>query len=529
MTLTNNATDTSDPAKLKALLDDLQSELIEKDKLLAANVSSIKNLNAQINCLHESLRLERARKYASSSEKSPGQQELFDEVDQIDLALDEESNSADELAPATDPAAKKPKRHRKPLNPDLPRVKTVIDLDASERQCPCGCEMTEIGETVSEQLDIIPAKVQVLQTVRKKYACKQCEENIKIAPAPSVLLPKAIASANTMAYVIIAKYLDGLPLYRLSCILQRYGIELSRQTLSESVLSVAHQLEPLIERLVQHLLSGSLIHIDETRVQVLKEPGKSAQSNSYMWVRRGGPPDRTVIHFHYDPSRAASVPEALLKDFNGAVMSDGYEPYRTVTARHGLDHLCCMAHARRKFVDAKKAQPKGKSGRADVAIAFIRKLYAIETRCEELSTEIRYSARQESSKPVLNEFKSWLDDAQQKIAPKNKLGVAINYTLKYWAELSRYSDNGDWPIDNNPAENAIRPFVIGRKAWLFSNSQRGATASANLYSLIETAKANNREPYQYLIWMLNKLPTTSSESLDELMPWNMPQETQQFD
>ena len=268
-----------------------------------------------------------------------------------------------------------------------------------------------------------------------------------------------------MAYVITAKYADGLPLYRLSEILKRHRIEMSRQTLSESVLTVAGKIKPLIDYMQQQLRAGPLIHIDETQVQVLKEPGKSPQSRSYMWVQRGGPPGTPVIHFHYDLSRSTDVAGKLLDGFTGVVMSDGYEPYRKVAADNsGIVHLCCFAHARRKFVEAKNAQPKGKSGRADKALAFISKLYAVETRCRASTSEERYESRQTDSVQVLNEFKQWLDDTQQKVAPKNILGKAVNYTLKYWSELSRYIENGAWPIDNNLAENAIRPFVIGRKA-----------------------------------------------------------------
>ena len=489
-----------DPVALKALLLDQQKK--------------INGLRAQVDTLFESLRLERYRKYGKKSEKDPGQQELFDEAEQIDVDQDTPA-----LANTTK-RSRKP-QSRKPLPAELPRVKQVIELEPHERQCSCGCELTEIGESISEQLDIIPAQVQVLQTVRKKYACKRCEETIKTAPAPDVLLPKAMASANTMAYVITAKYADGLPLYRLSEILKRHHIDMSRQTLSESVLAVAGKTTPLIDHMKQQLLAGEVIYMDETKVQVLKEPGKAAQSQSYMWVQRGGPPDKPVIYFHYDSSRSASVASSLLQDFRGTVMSDGYEAYRQVAAQGSFIHLCCWAHARRKFVDAKNAQPKGKSGRADKALAFIRKLYAVETECRDKTSLERYERRQADSKQVLSEFKSWLDDTQQKVAPKNTLGKAINYTLNYWKELSAYVGSGRSPIDNNLAENAIRPFVIGRKAWLFSNSQRGATASANLYSLIETAKANHCEPYQYLSWLLNRLPETPPERIDELMPWNM--------
>jgi len=507
-----------DPAQLKALLAD-NRKAYEKEK--QAFEAEVKHLREQLNNVFEALRLERYRHYGTKSEKAPGQGELFDEAD------DETENSGVEEADSTvsDNTHAKPRKltgDRKPLPANLPRIDQVHELPEAERECTCGCQLQEIGEDISEELDIIPAKVQVIRHVRKKYACKSCEETIKSAPAPAVLLPKALASANTMAYVITAKYADGLPLYRLSHILQRHQVDLSRQTLSASVLATAQKLDPLMDVLESTLNNSLLIHMDETRVQVLKEPDKPAQSQSYMWVRRGGPPDRSVIHFTYDPGRSTTVPETLLADFQGVLMTDGYEPYRTVSAAYGLTHLCCMAHARRKFVEAHKAQPKGKTGRADKALAFIAKLYAVEKRCRDSDAAVRHRTRQEISAPVLTDFHQWLSDVQQKVPPKNALGKAVNYTLKYWAELSRYTEDGNWPIDNNPAENAIRYFVIGRKNWLFSNSQKGAKASANLYSLIETAKANYQEPYRYLCWLFNKLPETAPDNMESLAPWNMP-------
>lgn len=478
-------------------------------------------MREQLDTLFEALRLERYRHYGTKSEKAPGQGELFDEADSdSDGTGPEVEDSAGSNASASKQS--RPSGGRKPLPADLPRIDQVHDLPEAQRQCSCGCELVEIGEDVSEQLDIVPATVQVIHHRRKKYACKQCENTIKSADAAAVLLPKALASANTMAYVVTAKYVDGLPLYRLSSIFKRYGVDLSRQTLSASVLATAERLDPLLEVLESQLTSGSLIYMDETRVQVLKEPDKTAQSQSYMWVRRGGPPDKPVVRFTYDPGRSTTVPETLLANYQGVLMTDGYEPYRTVSRVYGLTHLCCMAHARRKFVEAQKAQPKGKTGRADKALAFISKLYAVEKRCRDVDAATRHRTRQEVSVPVLNDFNAWLTDVQQKIPPKNALGKAVNYALKYWTELARYTENGDWPIDNNPAENAIRPFVIGRKNWLFSNSQKGAIASANLYSLIETAKANYREPYQYLCWLFNKLPETPASKYESLAPWNMP-------
>ncbi len=406
---------------------------------------------------------------------------------------------------------------------ELPRVRRVLELSEEERQCACGCTLVEIGEDISEQVDIIPARVQVIQHVRKKYACKSCDDTIKVAPKAKVLLPKSIASGNTLAYVITSKYADGLPLYRLSGILARYGIELSRQTLSESVLKVADKIKRLTDHLKQQLIDSAVLFMDETRVQVLNEPGKTPESPSYMWVQRGGLPSKPIVQFHYDPGRSADTAKGLLKDFEGTLMSDGYPAYRIVAKHQGLIHLCCWAHSRRKFIDAQKAQPKGKTGKADMAINFIAKLYAVEKHTKDRDAAQRHHARQQTSGPVLEQFHAWLLKSQQQVPPKTALGKAVNYTLAYWPELSRYIENGRWPIDNNPAENAIRPFVIGRKNWLFSHSQRGAKASASLYSLIETAKANGKEPYRYLSWLFERLPGTSRENIEVLMPWNMPE------
>ncbi|MBQ0719511.1 MAG: IS66 family transposase [Gammaproteobacteria bacterium] len=495
-----------DPAKLKTLLIKERSASEKRED----------QLKQQIHALLEALRLEKHRLYGKSSEKCPDQSELFDEADSL---VDELEGVDEEPAPAT-PAKKTQRPVRKPLPVGLPRVRRVIELGEADRQCACGCTLVEIGEDISEQVDIIPARVQVIQHVRKKYACKACDETLKIAPTADVLLPKALASANTMAYVITSKYADGLPLYRLSGILSRYGIELSRQTLSESVLKVAEKLMPLTEHLKQQLINSSVLFMDETRVQVLNEPGKTPESYSYMWVQRGGPPGKPIVQFHYDPGRSTDTAKRLLNGFAGTLMSDGYKPYRAVAKDNGLTHLCCWAHSRRKFIEAQKAQPKGKTGKADVAVNFIGKLYGVERQTKDSDGATRHRTRQQIGVPVLNQFHTWLLKSQQQVPPKTALGKAVNYTLEYWSELSRYTDNSAWPIDNNPAENAIRPFVIGRKNWLFSSSQRGAKASASLYSLIETAKANGKEPYHYLSWLFEKLPGADNENIEALMPWN---------
>jgi len=479
----------------------------------------------KIHTLEEALRLEKFNRFGASSEKAPGQGELFNEAedcigDEVDEPTDADSTTEQSSAPAD-----KVKPKRKPLPSNLPRVRNVYELAESELQCPCGCTLTEIGEEISEQLDVIPAKFQVIQHARKKYACKSCEESIKTAEKPAKTLPKSNASAGTLAYVVTAKYQDGLPLHRLSNIFKRFGVDLSRQTLSDWTLKTATQCEPIIEALQKQLNAGPVVHCDETTVQVLKEPDKAAQSKSYMWVQKGGPPGKPVVRFSYDRGRSGQVPLRLLQGYQGALMTDGYTGYNAIAEQEGITHLCCMAHLRRKFVDAQKSvQKKGKNQRtskADVAVSYIAKLYAIEKSHKDSDATTRHIARQEKSAVILKGFREWLDKTLPNVLPKSKLGEALSYADKYWDKATRYIENSEWPIDNNPAENAIRPFVIGRKNWLFSNTVNGANASAVLYSLIETAKLNMHEPYDYLRWLFTELPKLKENDVEGLMPWNV--------
>jgi len=491
----------------------------EKEKLDAEK----KTLKQRIHTLEEYIRLAKQQRFGASSEQSPDQIALFNEAEE---ALAEDVRDENEMPAESDltaPASRRKKPLRKPLPAHLPRVVKIYELPAEQRQCDCGCTLSEIGEEVSEQLEMIPAQFQVIRHVRKKYACKGCEDTIKTAERPPQMLPKGNASAATLAAVITHKYQDGMPLYRQSQIFERMDIDLSRQTLSGWVLGTAQRLTTFAAHMQATLLQGTLIHMDETVVQVLHEPGKpekAAQSQSYMWVRRGGPPGKPVVMFDYDSGRSSAVPLRLLAGYEGALMTDGYEGYNAVVRANKLTHLCCMVHLRRKFTDAQKAlPPKTRNARIDMALSYIAKLYAIERQHEESDRDTRHQARQELSKPLLEKFKAWLDKTQKEVLPKGKLGEAIHYAQKYWSKLARYIESGDWPIDNNVAENAIRPFVVGRKAWLFSNTANGAHASATLYSIIETAKANGHEPYHYLRWLFEKLPQTDESELESLMPW----------
>ena len=321
----------------------------------------------------------------------------------------------------------------------------------------------------------------------------------------------------------MSKYQDALPLYRQEQILQRIGVDIPRATLANWMIQAGTLVQPLINLLRDQLLGYHVVQMDETTVQVLKEAGKAAQSKSYLWVQRGGPPDHRIILYDYDPSRAQGVPKRLLEGFSGYLQTDGYEGYNAVVAGNGLTHVGCWAHARRKFDEAVKAQGKKKrAGRAWRALSLIQKLYRVEREARELSSEQRRAYRNEQARVVLDELRTWLDDALPHVPPTSATGKALYYLNEQWPKLIRYLEDGRLEIDNNRVENAIRPFVVGRKNWLFSDSVKGVKASANLYSLIETAKANGLEPYRYLRYMFTELPKADTvKTIEALLPGNL--------
>jgi len=474
---------------------------------------------AQVLTLQEQLNLALARRYAASSEKiSPDQYRLFDEAE-TDAGVETED---DEVIV---PKHTRKKRGRKKLPDTLPRVDVIHELSGDDLICPHdGAVLNEIGEKTSEQLDIVPAKIQVIRHIRKQYACK-CGQCIKTADLPNQPIPKSMASPGLLAHITVSKYQDALPLYRQENILQRIGVDIPRATLANWMIRSGTLIQPLINLMRDQMLDYDIIQMDETPVQVLKEPDKRAQSKSYIWLQRGGPPDRRVVLYDYDPGRSAQVPKRLLEDFKGYLQTDGYDGYNAVVAANGLVHVGCMAHARRRFSDAVKAQAKNKKrGKAHRGLLLIRKLYRIERQARSLTMQSRYARRQKHSKPILKQIRKWLDDVLPQVAPTSATGQALSYLHNEWNQLTRYLDDGRLEIDNNGAENAIRPFVLGRKNWLFSASVKGVKSSANLYSLIETAKANGLEPYAYLRHVFTELPKAETvEAIEALLPGNMNQ------
>jgi transposase len=507
---------------LKSLVADQTTKL---DDITARNeqlTTENQHYKTQVLTLQEQLNLALAKRYAASSEKiSPDQVCMFDEAEADVSAI---GDADDDVILV--PAHTRKKRGRKPLPDNLPRVDVIHDIPESERHCDHdGRLLAEIDEVISEQLDIIPAKIQVIRHIRKKYACT-CGQCIKTAPLPAQPIPKSMASPGLLAHITVSKYQDALPLYRQETILQRIGVELPRATLANWMVQAGALIQPVINLLRDRLLDYDILQMDETTVQVLNEAGKAAQSKSYLWLQRGGPPDKPVVLYDYDPGRGAGVPKRLLAGFTGYLQTDGYDGYNAVVAANALTHVGCMAHARRKFSEAVKAQGKNKKrGKAHRGLALIQKLYRVEKQARRLDPAERYARRHKQARPVLDELHAWLDDTLPLVPPTSATGKALNYLYREWDKLIHYLDDGRLEIDNNGAENAIRPFVVGRKNWLFSASVNGVKASANLYSLIETAKANGLEPYAYLRYLFTELPRAETvEGIEALLPGNINQD-----
>ena len=385
-------------------------------------------------------------------------------------------------------------------------------------------------EEVSEKLDIVPQKIQVIRTIRPKYACRACEgvedegPTVRIAALPPQIIPQGIVTPGLLAYILTGKFVDGLPFYRQQKMFDRLGVDISRAVMSGWTLRAAEACGPLVELLHHQIRSGPLINMDETPIQVLNESGRKNTGKSYMWVARGGPPGRSAVFFYYGPGRGGDVAREIVGDFTGYLQTDGYAGYNNLGQREGIVHVGCLAHVRRKFMEMLKGgSKKQKNGTASTVVNLIGKLYHIEKQAhdQDLDPARIKSLRQERAKPILDKIRDILISRSGTTPPKSLLGKAIAYALGQWDRVTVYLEDGLLGPDNNPAENAIRPFALGRKNWLFSGSPSGARASAAIYSLIESAKANGLNPYEYLLRVFEKLPSASTpEDLKALLPHN---------
>ena len=481
----------------------------------------IKARDDEIDILQEALRLARAERFAAHSEKLPSNQsELFNEAEV--LAQKEKEDQAVKADSIEVPAHTRRRGKREPLPDHLPREEVVIDLPENEKICVRdGSTLKEIGAEISEQLDVIPMQIKVIRWVRKKYVCPCCEDqvNIKTAPLPLSILPKSNATAGLLAYIATSKYVDALPMYRQEQIFKRQGLDIPRNTMCRWVIELTEKMTPLYNMMEEDLLASGYIGCDETRTQVLNEEGKEAKDQSYMWVRTcHGPGIRPIVLFDYDRARSKEVPNKLLKGFKGYLQADGYAAYDNICSDPDVTRLGCMAHVRRKFFDVFKAT-KEKSKAAQHVLLLIKNLYKVEKEIEEKNMDERKKTRLEKSKPILTEIKTWLDVSQNKYPPKGLMGKAVTYATNQWKYVINYLEDGRLEIDNNFTENRIRPFAIGRKNWLFSDSVAGAKASAMIYSILQTARGNGLEPYAYMRTLLTELPKCQTpEQIENLLP-----------
>lgn len=484
---------------------------------------TIKQRDNYIQILEELLRWKRMQQFAASSEKQPHQVHLFDEAEmeaEIDLLRDQ---LPDDVEEADVPKASRQRRQRG-FSDKLLRERIELTLSAEEKAGASKVFFTK----VKEELQFIPAQLKVLEYWQEKAVFEQDgQEQIIAARRPAHPLGKSVASTSLLAYLITAKYADGLPLYRLEQMLKRLGHEVSRTSMAHWIIRLDEVFKPLINLMRESQNTSDYLQADETRIQVLKEDGKTAQSDKWMWVTRGGPPGHPTVLFAYDPSRAGSVPVRLLDDFAGILQADGYSGYGQVCRANNITRIGCWDHARRKFVEATKGakpQSKGKqakASKADIALSHINKLYVIERQIKDLSVAERHRTRQAMSLPRLQAFKAWLEENVGKVMKGSLTRKAMEYTLNQWISLVGYCERGDLHISNVLAENAIRPFALGRKAWLFADTPQGARASATCYSLIETAKANNLEPSAYIEHVLTHIAEADTlEKLEQLLPWN---------
>jgi len=492
---------------------------------LAQATQEVARLKLQNALLLEELYLARHRQFGRKTEQA-----VVENLPLFDESVPGIANAPTDTQPVNVGAHQRARKAgRKPLPDNLPRTEIVHDIPEADKHCACGHDLVCIGEEVSERLALIPRKLFVQRHIRPKYACHHCEGSgdedkpaVRIAaPVPSVI-PKSIVTPSLLATIFTAKYCDHLPYYRQEEQFARAGLELSRQDMSNWTIKIGHTVKPLIDRLETRLLHSEFIQMDETPVQVLGEPDRLDTTKSYMWLARGGPPGQKIILYRYQPTRSAVHPARFLANYAGYLQTDGYEAYTSAIAGLGIVHVGCWAHARRKFDEAAKVSKQGATAHA--ALSKIQQLYAVERTLRErlagdlLTSESFVEQRRVRVEPILVDIHAWLITQSASVLPSSLTGKAITYSLGQWDKLVRYIDRTEITPDNNACENAIRPFVLGRKNWLFSGSPAGAEASCALYTLIETAKANGLKPWDYLHHLFTELPIISESELAPLLP-----------
>ena len=502
-----------------------------------AQRKKISELESRVDLLMEALRLSRHKQFGASSEKSEDTltEQLSFLFNEAEVFVEEKKAEAENVTVVA--AHKRHKKHEYTLDsvPEgIPVEQVEHRLEGEDLVCPqCGETMTEIGKEVVRTLEIIPAQTIVREDIYYTYACKKCSESadegcetpIAKAPREKNIIPGSFATPEAIAHIMTQKFVMGSPLYRQEQEINRKGIKLSRQTMSNWILKATEDyLTPVYEQLHKELLTRDVLHADETTLQVLHEPGKKPQSDSYMWLyRTSGDTDKPIVLYEYQPGRGAKHPKEFLAGYKGYLHTDGYVGYHDLGK--DITVVGCWAHARRKFDEAAKSLPKGKvkGSSASQGLTYCNLLFGIEHEIADLTAEERYNQRLEQAKPVLDAMFAWANT--RTAAPKSALGKAFTYLKEQWPYLTSYLKDGRLEISNNRAERSIKPFVIDRKNFLFANTPKGATGSAVMFSMIQTAIENNLDPYKYLTWLLktaSNAEMTDTLTVQKLLPWNAP-------
>jgi transposase len=496
-------------------------------KTLENRISELEMENKR---LHDSVDYLTRKLYGNSSEKtaalSLGQLSVFDEAE----IMADPSALEPDLKQVEGYRRKKFKGQRAELLKDLPHIRRLCTLVEEDRFCEaCGTTLVSIGEEfIRTEIEFIPAEVRVIDYYRETFECRTCRKNeepyIEKSPMPYPVIQHSMASPSTVAWIMHQKFVNALPLYRQEKEWKSLGVSLSRATMANWVLAASRDwLTPIVELMHQKLLAESYLHVDETTIQVMNEEGRKNTTDSYMWVYSTGQYSETPIRiFEYQPGRNGNYPQNFLRGFKGYLHTDAYSGYKKVPE---IIRCLCWAHLRRYFVDALPKDIKSpESTLPSLGIGYCNKIFEIEKTLEGLSREERKSERLKQEKPVLDAFWAWVEKSKSSTLPKSKLYDAMKYATNQKEELMNYLKDGNCSISNNLAENSIRPFTIGRKNWLFSGSPKGAAASAAVYSIIESAKANGLSPYKYLHYIFKELPGVQfgqhPEFIEDYLPWN---------
>lgn len=509
-------------------VDSTKPQTIEEYAAYSAKLESqVSELKQRVTWFEQQFRLAQQKRFGASSERTPPDQlDLFNEAEAASDAAME-----DPTLETITYRRKKVRGAREAKFDHLPVETIHYRLPEEEQVCPC-ChgKLHEMSTETRTEIAIIPAQVKVVQHVKHVYGCRPCEREgtrtpIVTAPSPAPAHPGGLASPSILAHVMTQKYVESLPLYRQEQQFLRLGLSLSRQTLANWMMYGAeHWLEPLYAYMHAQMIKQDILHADETTFPVLREPGRKAEDNSYLWLYRTGHTSHPIILYEYQASRSGDHPRKFLQGFSGYLQTDGYSGYHKV---ENVTLVGCWAHARRKFDEALKTLPASKRT-ADVAASqglhFCNQLFAIERDLKGKSAEECYEVRKERSRPVLDAFWTWLHTKEASVLPKSPIGVAVTYCLNQWNKLTAFLKDGRLELDNNRSERSIKPVVIGRKNWLFANTPKGAKASSAIYSIVETAKANGLNPFQYLMHLFEQLPQLpdlkDEKALEKLAPWS---------